>query len=350
MPPSPQPPLGPRTPGAVRAVPLIGAEQIASSPAWFPVDCPHGETVRLVRLDEADYRSASFLDQRLFRTDKPRARCAAAELASAAKRWPPRASYIFHIGHVGSTLISRLMGEAPGWFSVREPALLREAATGQLPPHLPVSMLLGLLSRTWRAEQRALIKATSFVSELAETLLASTPDSRALLVYTSAQTYLRAIFAGPNSRIESQALAPTRLERLRRRIGAIDLRAPVCEGESIAMSWLCETSALCQAAEKYPHRVGWLDFERFLRDPLSTLASGFTALGAEAHAPTLTTALGGPLMRQYSKAPEHAYDPGLRRQVLAFAGQEHAEEIRRGMAWLAGLAGRHPLIDRTLAL
>ncbi len=350
MPPSRQPPPGPRTPGAVRAVPQIGAEQIASSPAWFPVDCPQGETVRLVRLDEADYRSASFLDQRLFQTDKPRARCAAAELTSAARGWPASAAYIFHIGHVGSTLISRLMGEAPGWFSIREPALLRQAATGQLPAHLPLATLLGLLSRTWRAEQRALIKATSFVSELAETLLASTPDSRALLVFTSAETYLRAIFAGPNSRIESQAFAPTRLERLRRRIGGIDFRAPACEGESIAMSWLCEASALCQAAEKYPNRVGWLDFERFLRDPLPTLAAGFATLGAEAHAPTLTTALSGPLMRQYAKAPEHAYDPELRRQVLAFAGQEHAREIQRGMSWLAELAGRHPLIERTLAL
>ena len=306
--------------------------------------------VRLVRLDEAGYRSASFLDQRLFQTDKPRGRCTAAELSNAAVHCPPSACYIFHIGHVGSTLISRLMGEEPGWLCVREPALLRQAAMGQPPTHLRLSALIGLLSRTWRAEQRALIKATSFVSELAETLLASTPDSRALLVFTAAQTYLRAILAGPNSRAESQALAPSRLERLRRRVGAITVRTPACEGESIAMSWLCEASALRQAADKFPTRVGWLDFERFLLDPLPVLSAGFGALGARPHAPTLARALSGPLMREYSKAPEHAYDRELRRQLLAHAGQEHAREIQCGMAWLAESAGRHPLIERTLAL
>lgn len=349
MPPSLKPP-GSGAPGAVQVPPLIDVEQISSSPAWFPVNCPKGDTVRLVRLDEADYRSASFLDQRLFQLNRPRGRCAATELSNAAQHCPPRASYIFHIGHVGSTLISRLLGEAPEWFCLREPALLRQAAAGQLPPQLPLPALLGVLSRTWRAEQRALIKTTSFVSELAEALLADSPDSRALLVFTSARTYLCAIFGGPNSRVESQTLAPARFERLRRRVGAIELRAPACEGESIAMSWLCEASALCQAAERYPTRVGWLDFERFLLDPLPVLSAGCAALGAVPHAPTLSTALAGPLMRQYAKAPEYGYDRELRHEVLAHAEQENAREIQRGLAWLGELAGRHPLIERTLAL
>ena len=350
MPPNLQPPQSSPKQSGASAAPLISAEQIASSPAWLPVDVPKSDIVRLVRLDEADYRSASFLDQRLFQTGKPRGRCTAAELSNAAVHCPPSACYIFHIGHVGSTLISRLMGEDPEWFCVREPALLRQRAMGQPPAHLLLSALIGLLSRTWRSEQCALIKATSFVSELAEALLASTPDSRALLVFTAAQTYLCAILAGSNSRAEARALAPSRLERLRRRVGAINVRTPACEGENIAMSWLCEASALRQAADQYPTRVGWLDFERFLLDPLPVLSAGFGALGVRPHAATLARTLSGPLMRQYSKAPEHAYDRELRHQVLAHAGREHVREIRRGMAWLVESAGRHSLIERTLAL
>jgi hypothetical protein len=44
--------------------------------------------------------------------------------------------------------------------------------------------------------------------------------------------------------------------------------------------------------------------------------------------------LDGPDMRRYSKAPEHAYDAVLRRDVLNEARAMHRTEIRRGLAWL----------------
>ena len=53
-------------------------------------------------------------------------------------------------------------------------------------------------------------------------------------------------------------------------------------------------------------------------------------------------------MRQYSKAPEHAYDAALRNEVLQAAEYEHGAEIRRGMAWLNGLAGRHAWVGGLL--
>jgi hypothetical protein len=39
-------------------------------------------------------------------------------------------------------------------------------------------------------------------------------------------------------------------------------------------------------------------------------------------------------MLRYSKAPEHAYDAALRRDVLNAARAAHGAEIRRGLAWL----------------
>ena len=38
------------------------------------------------------------------------------------------ARWIFHIGHVGSTLVSRLLGELAGVLAIREPRLLRDLA------------------------------------------------------------------------------------------------------------------------------------------------------------------------------------------------------------------------------
>ncbi len=330
--------------------PQLPIAELTRSPAWFPLQVARNDVVQLVRLDEAAYRAASFLDQRILESNPPQASCAATALVQAAAELAPAAHYVFHIGHVGSTLLSRLIGEDPRFFSVREPALLRLCALRPRACPMPLAALLALLSRSWRPQQRAVIKATSFVSERADTLIDVTPGSRALLMYTPALTYLRSIFGGPNSRVESRTLAPSRLARLCRRLAPIRVPEPRSEGEGIAMSWLCEITSLCQAAQVFSARVHWLEFEQFLADPAAGLAGAFTALGASPDVRVIDAALTGPLMRQYSKAPDHAYDCALRRRVLESADREHGDEIRKGMRWLSGLAGGHRLIDKALAL
>lgn len=331
-----------------------------ASPGWLPIQAlpdDRGEAsgqalMQLVRLDEGAYRAASFLDQRMLKSGREQADCAIADLAGAAARLPARAHYIFHIGHVGSTLISRLLGEWRGLFSVREPALLRTAA--RRPRGTPRSPglrdTLGLLSRVWRTDQRAVIKATSFVSEAAGAILGLDEKARAVFLFTPVLAYLRCILGGPNSRVEYRAMAPSRLERLRRRLGEAVLLEPSSEGEWIAMSWLCEMSALRQAAAQSAPRVVWVDFDDFLAAPDARLAAVLQHLGQQPELNEIEAALSGPLMRQYSKAPEHAYDAALRRSVLAAADREHAAEIRKGMDWLAGLAGLHPGVDSLLGI
>lgn len=323
---------------------------LVGTPAWLPLATAPAQTVRLIRLTEADYRAASFLDARILQRSPPEAVCPLTTLTAAAALLAPNAQFIFHIGHVGSTLLSRLAGEHPNLFSLREPTLLREVAQAadEAGSGLTLSQRLRLLSRTWRPEQRALIKATSFVSEIAANLLACTADSRAILLYASPLIYLRTILAGPNSRLETRTLAPIRLERLRRRAGSL-LPEPHREGQWVAMSWLCEMSALEEAAMRFGRRVRWMDFERFLLEPGARLAEMFDAVGVSPDTRLIETVLAGPLMQRYSKAPEHAYDPDLRRRVLAQADHEHAAEIRSGMDWLAAQCTAHPLIAAALA-
>ena len=120
------------------------------------------------------------------------------------------------------------------------------------------------------------------------------------------------------------------------------------EGEYVAMTWLCEMTALYQAAAQYKQRVYWVDFDAFLRDSRTGLEAIFRFLGVEAPATDIQALVAGPLMRQYSKAPEHAYDVELRRRVLLSADDEHGAEIRRGMDWLRKVAMRYRLIEAVL--
>ena len=330
---------------------MISARDIAGSPAWLPLESAGVGDLRLVRLDEAGYRAASFLDRRILREGVLQAVCSTASVAAAAASLPPRAHYIFHIGHVGSTLISRLVGEHEGFFSVREPAVLGAIATdpSRALGSLDMRAALGLLARAWRPEQRAVVKATSFVSEIAEPILEISPDSRALLVFSPALAYLRCILGGPNSRIESRVLAPSRLARLRSRLRSdTRLPEPRSEGEWIAMSWLCEMACLRQAASRFESRIAWVDFDAFLSAPMPRFIALLRALGATPGQDEAERLVSGPVMRRYSKAPEHAYDAALRRMVLESADREHAAEVRRGMQWLAGLTGFHPLVDAVL--
>ncbi len=340
------------TAGERRAEVDVTAAELAASPAWFPLEAPTAGRLGLVRLDEAAYQRASFLDQRILSTRPDAGTCSVETATTAAAILKARAHYIFHIGHAGSTLISRILGEHPGFHSVREPALLRVMAAEQAPtacaPGLTVT--LTLLARTWSPQQRALIKATSFVSEIADSILDLDDQSAALFVFTPALSYLRCILGGPNSRMESRLLGPARLARLQARIDRASIPSlPSSEGEWIAMSWLCEMTALCEAAAQREVRVQWLDFEAFLAAPAARLMVALRVLGATPTAQEVDALVAGPWMSRYAKAPEHAYDAALRRTVLEAADREHRREIRRGMDWLARTAGRHRLIDIALA-
>lgn len=324
-----------------------------------------GETaMSLVELTEAEYGSESFLDLRLLARGYEEVVCRREVLARAALSLKQRPHYILHIGHAGSTLVSRLIGAHEQCLSVREPHLLRALATafgedagaaGRAPQPgasaLPLDALLALLGRTWHPGQRAVVKATSVANEIAPLILAGEDHPAAIFMYVDALAYLRGILAGPNSRVEARALAPARLRRLQRRLPDNgDEWHRGTEGELIAMSWLCEMTSLHEAWAKFGSQVRWVNFDQFLSTPAPQLSQVFGALGFEVPARTVEELIAGPLMRRYSKAPEHPYDAALRREVLACADWEHGEEIKRGMALLHSLARRHSLAPEVLDL
>ena len=329
---------------------MITEQDIVASPNWFPLQ-RSGDELRWVRLDESAYRAASFLDQRLLSNNYPQAVTPLGMARSAGASLAPRSHYIFHTGHVGSTLISRLIGTHESLFCLREPPLLRALSQG-LPlgggDDLDLRSVLALLSRTWRPTQRAVIKATSFVSELAGEILGTDADARAILMFADPISYLRTILGGPNSRVEAQHLAPARLARLARRLSGDSWRPDASsEGEQIAMAWLCEMTALWAAAERHGSRVMWVNFDAFLAQPAVVLGRVFQALGVAAAGNEIEALVQGPLMQQYSKAPEYAYDAALRRDVQREAEMEHGAEIRRGARWLERLAGE-PVVSSVL--
>lgn len=305
---------------------------------------PRAGLVRLVEMTADSYRDASFLDDRMMQRPQTThllpwddvADTMPAEARSDA-RW------IFHIGHVGSTLIARLLGELNDVLSIREPRSLRDLAFF---PHEVRSRFTPtvrtLHSRTFAPEQKALLKATSFVSEIAGEL--RTNEGRALFLYATPRLYIAGILAGENSRVELAGLSETRRQRLADR--DIRLPQPRSEADLAACAWACEMTALEAAAED---NVLWADFDHILQDMEGSLRRFADFFGFEASDRRLMDIAKGPLIGRYSKATEYAYSPQLRRDLLSEAANRHAAEIESALAMLDRAAETAPLLRKALA-
>ena len=284
----------------------------------------HRDRVLISELSESDFEKASFLDQRIFAQQQKRWFVEWEELAEIelAERQPP--NYIFHIGHVGSTLISRLLGQADGVFALREPLLLRSLAENSLllgQPHCPWQVeefakrrrsVVQWLSRSFRQSDRAMIKASSFVSEISRSLLEE--KTRALFMFVPLQSYMTTILAGEASMDETLAMAGTRLQRLNNRLNTpLANLSALNLVQRIAMSWLCETACLLEAQEDVSNvQIQWMNFDTFLDSPHDHWQRLSQHFAFEMPKEETHSLLSGPIMTSYSKAPEHGYSSNLR--------------------------------------
>ncbi len=325
------------------------AEDIARDARWLvqALD-PNAGMVRLVELDREAYRAASFLDDRMMaepRTAHLVQWAVVAQAADGVSRHDAR--WIFHIGHVGSTLISRLLGELPGVLALREPRSLRDASF--FPPDIRApftAALPRLMSRTFAAGETACVKATSMVSEVAAELVP--PGERALFVTASPRNYVASILAGENSLKELRALIDYRAQRMAGRVWGLD-EAQSSDAHRAAAAWACEMTSLEAAADAMPGRsIRWVDFDSFLEDPAGGLTTFAEHFGFSVSKADLRSIISGPILGRYSKAMEYDYSPALRRELIAEADQLNRPAIDSALAMLDRAADTSPLLKRAL--
>src|SRR5262245_35315537 len=114
----------------------------------------------LVRLDESAYRAASFLDDRILTPALKGGWTSLSNVVAAAQgiAHGRPLHFIFHTGHVGSTLLSRLLDESGCVLSLREPLPLRTLADASDVLGLPESLLS---SADFEGLERALLQLWS---------------------------------------------------------------------------------------------------------------------------------------------------------------------------------------------
>ncbi|MFK7842055.1 MAG: hypothetical protein AB8B54_07310 [Sphingorhabdus sp.] len=319
------------------------------------------DQVLLSTMSEEAFQQASFLDQRLFTPDLQRQIVSWADIASVPLSAQRKPHYIFHIGHVGSTLISRLLGELDNIFALREPAILRQLADiyVDMPENIGwskdeqakrLSQLEAWLSRVFHTNQHVMIKASSFVSPLARPLLAD--KGKALFLFAPLERYLPTILAGDASKQEATALTDIRQFRLEQHLGQpLPETGKLSLAKTAALGWLCEMVTLHDAEINSPGAsIRWMDFDDFLSAPAERLMTAATHFGHSLSAERAQSLISSPIMTSYSKAPEYDYSASLREELLTEAAQFHADDIKQTLLWVDALVQRFPMVAAAMAI
>ena len=317
----------------------------------------------LVQLSEGAYRAASFLDDRILTPEIKGGWASIASVRDAAQtiREPRPLHFIFHTGHVGSTLLSRLLEESGCVLSLREPLPLRTLADAHDVLDQPESLLsardfdaleqalLKLWSRGYPGTHTVVLKATSSACRIAAHLLERHDSARAVYLNLAAEPYLATLLAGKNSGIDLRGHGPVRIRQLQARIATpMSPLHALSIGELAAMSWLAETWNQHDAVTRLGGRVLALDFDELLGD----VASGVARVAEHFQLPTesrwLADIARSPVLTRYSKSPDFEYSPQVRRELLRQSRQNNAAQIAAGLRWLETLAKAQPAVAAVL--
>lgn len=330
---------------------------IATSPAWFLRDIdPIADKAVLSPMDESSYRDSIFLDNRIIRAaarDLSVDLDALLKLAARAGMARRPVHYLFHIGHCGSTLLSRLLGECNGLMALREPPVLMGLSRSLRrlqEPGFPIKsdrwealleLSLCCLGRTWRTDQTALVKPTSHAGNLIPRLLTFTGEERAVMLYVGLETFLTTMLR-PQMRRETMLFARDF------RIADFNSLMPGSpasiddfgSGQLAAMSWLLHAREMAAALSdpSMGCRIKTLDFDRFLASPETMLSEVCDFLGQHPGPDTLSDLLARHLGHS-AKDPDRPFDAGLRQQELSAARKTHAADIETGLAWAEQIEG-----------
>ncbi|MGE0532124.1 MAG: hypothetical protein AB7P35_12480 [Hyphomonadaceae bacterium] len=312
-----------------------------------------------VRLSEEEYRSASFLDNRVLRDGVAGAWIRQTHVSQVMEARPLTGlhpHYIFHTGHVGSTLLSRLLDAIPGVLGVREPLILRSLARASDRADLDDNSHEKARIRSRLAQQTALwrrsfckdgvsiVKPTSSVARLGSVLLSALTGSRAVCLNVSLEVYVATHLAGENAPQDLSGHYQERAHRLAKLTG-LDSPAASTTGEQAAAAWISESLTQRALSRQFGSRILFVDFDQLLASlpgSLRNIANHFGLKPPDWYFDQIEL---NPILFRYSKAPDAEFSPARRSVQLHSARATYGSEFANALAWAHALARRSPEVS-----
>lgn len=323
---------------------------LPSNPGMYPQRLDFQErVVHFCRMTLASYAQSAFLDERMARVDGYvyklklddllRGRVAVGNLQAGLH-------CIFHTAHSGSTLLARALDLLEGSFVLKEPTLLLQASSLKRLPqfaewehsgdwHRFFLMVTGLLSRTFRESDTALIKTTSVCHNLMPDLLGGVRRSRGLFLYSSLEKYLTSLYKRGYVDHYLEAQFSQALNDLAM-LGVIDSedaeRLP--RQRKVALLWLSIVMNYIDYTGRHPSaEIVSLDCRRFFTEPRSILRVLAEYFGFSTDRSDIDEVINGELFRVDAKSTKARWDINIAREENKQARAAYGREIDDALEW-----------------
>lgn len=269
----------------------------------------------------------------------------------AASRAPMH--FIFHTSFCCSTLLAKAL-EVPGVSSaLKEPDVLINLANRLIRSNdsgnqKRLDLVLRLLERSTGSGETIIVKPTNFANRLMDPVLTQRPDSRAILLYSDLDTFLRSLLKrGIWGRINGRKL-----------YNQIGRWSPLLFGynseeileltdlQIAALGWLMQIHHFNAMAKMFgPQRVMVLDAARLLAEPATVLQDTQHFFQLKLQSEDIESIIHGPVFSTHSKFGQRAYDARSREEESKAVSDAHAEELAIVRQWIDAVAkhARAPL-------
>lgn len=277
----------------------------------------------VVEFTREDVARSSFLDDRALRPGMGGWRVPLGLLLDHLANVPapaPAPGWLFHMGHVGSTAVSRALDLHAGLVGLREPLPLLALAHERQHPDFDrwLQVTRSALARRWPGVHYVVVKPTSVVTVLAPALLAG-PQVRGVLLWSRLDTWLA-------SHLREPALVASVIATARVR-GVDPAMLPGTPCDALAVLWWHEQRRWQALSDATPGRLIALEFDPRAPD-VARLASRAGAhlglpLGDDFEARVAASGLG----TRDAKQPGQAFDPASHVRDLERSRSLHAPAI-----------------------
>jgi hypothetical protein len=262
----------------------------------------------------------------------------------------PKNSYIFHMAHVGSTLLSRAL-DIPGQNVVyREPQILRHlgvmaasrkatAETNSNDQSL-LKLVAHVLGRSYGSNQDVIVKANVPVNFIIGRLLDLQPESPAILLYSTLENYLLALMKSKDHQqwvlhiIKELAVGWEEVCGL-----STNERNSLSLPQSIACIWFAQISIFKQAAERYPF-ARTLNSEVLFCHPRSTMDAALSLFQQQPTQELVKQIINSRTFTHHSKNPSMVFNNQLRIAQREKLKNSLSKELAEARSWLDQQQGR----------
>lgn len=321
---------------------------VVLDPDWLPHTFDaEGSSLTFVHVPGAARGGLMFLSDEHFAGNFVKAAFPAAEVAAQigdARRAPIH--FIFHTSFCGSTLLAKALG-VPGTSILKEPDVLINLANRMIRSdnqgnRQRLELVLRLLERPFAPNETVIVKPTNFANRLLENTLAQRPQSKAVLLYSDVETFLRSLLKrGMFGRIFGRKLF-TQLRSwspLDFGYGPEEL-LQLTDVQAAALAWLMQIHHFDAMARAFRDRVMLLDSPTFLASPADAIGKAQALFGLGLDRSEVEAIAAGPVFSKHSKFSDRDYDAEARAKEHEAATTAHSEELEMVVKWIEAVAAQ----------